>query len=171
MTSPTPELTALAAFSGLGLTLAALALGAAVRRRSGADRVETARRLDTLTARVAALESRTASEPEPESRTVSVPVSVPVPVPVRRADRPSARVPAGPTLISVPNLSAGPAGSTSTGVAALELGRRYAAIWERADAGDPAETIARDTGQPIGQVELILGLKRRRPAHAKDQPS
>ena len=35
-----------------------------------------------------------------------------------------------------------------------------AAIWALADAGAPAEAIARETGQPIGQVELILGLRR-----------
>jgi hypothetical protein len=44
--------------------------------------------------------------------------------------------------------------------AASELGRRFGAIWALADAGDPAEAIARKTGQPIGQVELILGLRR-----------
>ena len=63
---------------------------------------------------------------------------------------------AGPTLIAIPNLAATgdwvPAPSTTT-----DLGRRFGSIWELADAGASAETIARETGQPIGQVELILG--------------
>ena len=45
--------------------------------------------------------------------------------------------------------------------AATELARRFGAIWDLADAGSTAEAIARRTDQPIGQVELILGLRRR----------
>jgi hypothetical protein len=37
---------------------------------------------------------------------------------------------------------------------------RYSAIWALADSGAVPETIARATGQPIGQIELILSLKR-----------
>ena len=40
------------------------------------------------------------------------------------------------------------------------LTQRYAAIWALADKGATAEVIARATGQPIGQIELILGLRR-----------
>ncbi|HEX8204327.1 MAG TPA: hypothetical protein VF590_27865, partial [Isosphaeraceae bacterium] len=64
---------------------------------------------------------------------------------------------AGPTLIAVPDL-AGPPGEAEA--ASAELARRFGAIWDLADAGAPAEAIARGTGQPIGQVELILGLRR-----------
>ena len=61
------------------------------------------------------------------------------------------------SMISVPNLAAAP-----------ERPRRfvepaqptYAAIWTLADQGASPEVIAKATGQPIGQIELILGLRR-----------
>ncbi len=68
----------------------------------------------------------------------------------------------GPTLIAVPDLAA-PAADAG---ASAELGRRFGAIWERADAGATPEAIAKATGQPIGQVELILGLRRQLAAGA-----
>ena len=40
------------------------------------------------------------------------------------------------------------------------LARRFGPIWELADKGRSPGAIARETGQPIGQVELILGLRR-----------
>ena len=40
------------------------------------------------------------------------------------------------------------------------LTQRYAAIWSLAASGSSAEVIARATGQPVGQIELILGLRR-----------
>lgn len=76
--------------------------------------------------------------------------------PTRRFDRPEPATPSGPTLIAVPDLAA-PAADEG---ASSDLGRRFGAIWDLADAGAPAEAIARATGQPIGQVELILGLRR-----------
>jgi hypothetical protein len=69
---------------------------------------------------------------------------------------------AGPTLISVPDLSS-PAGPAAPAEASAALGRRFAAVWDLADAGATAGAIARATGQPVGQIELILGLKRRLP--------
>lgn len=65
----------------------------------------------------------------------------------------------GPTLISLPDLapSSGPLSNSESGA---ELGRRFARVWELADAGQSAEAIARSIGQPAGQVELILGLRR-----------
>jgi hypothetical protein len=75
-----------------------------------------------------------------------------------RHDRGAASAVSGPTLITVPSLTAAP-GDASAAVAA-ELGRRFGAIWALADAGEAPEAIARSTGQPIGQVELILGLRR-----------
>jgi hypothetical protein len=64
----------------------------------------------------------------------------------------------GPTLISVPNLAAPPAPPSE---AAAELDRRFGDVWAMADSGVPVEEIARESGYPIGQVELILGLRRR----------
>jgi hypothetical protein len=71
---------------------------------------------------------------------------------------------AGPTLIAVPDLSGPPPEGAA---ASTELARRFGAIWDLADAGASAEAIARGTGQPIGQVELILGLRRQLVAAAE----
>ena len=167
MTSPTPELTTVAAFAGLGLTLATLAFSAAGRRRLGIERVETARRLDALAARVTALETQKAAALL-SSRPVPVPARTPVAV--LRVDRPAPTSMPGPTLISVPNMAANSSESPATDLAASEMGRRYAPIWEMAETGLSAEAIARATGQPIGQVELILGLKRQGAASEGPRP-
>ncbi len=71
----------------------------------------------------------------------------------------SAAAPAQPNLITVPRL-AGSLERMGEGDGDGILHQRYAAIWEMADAGAPPDAIARATGQPIGQVELILGLRR-----------
>jgi hypothetical protein len=75
-----------------------------------------------------------------------------------RIDQAAATAVNKPTLIAVPSLAASVAETSAE--AAVELGRRFGAIWALADAGEPAEAIARTIGQPIGQVELILGLRR-----------
>jgi hypothetical protein len=62
-----------------------------------------------------------------------------------------------PTLIAVPQLGPGP---TDKDAVASGMSQRYAAIWALADNGSRADVIARATGQPIGQIELILGLRR-----------
>lgn len=63
--------------------------------------------------------------------------------------------PREPKLITVPKLAAGDRPTVDAG-----LGQRYAAIWDLARTGATADVIARATGQPIGQIELILGLRR-----------
>jgi len=79
------------------------------------------------------------------------------PVPLKRTDRGKASAVGGPTLIVVPNLATTiPDAST---VPAAELSQRFGAIWALAESGLSSEAIARTTGQPIGQVELILGLR------------
>lgn len=75
-----------------------------------------------------------------------------------RGDPPSGPAVPEPTLIAVPDLAAS-AVEAEDGAAA-ELIERYGPIWELADTGASPEAIARSTGQPIGQVELILGLRR-----------
>lgn len=148
---PAPESTAVLLVLNLALTLAAVAIGAAWRRRARVDRDATARRIEALTDRVARLELRApAAEPRP--------VPTAVPKSTRRADPARPEPSAGPTLIAVPNLAAPAAEPPASATA--DLGRRFGAIWELADAGVAPEAIARATGQPIGQVELILGLKR-----------
>jgi hypothetical protein len=64
--------------------------------------------------------------------------------------------PAEPRLISVPNLSA----THDREATVSGLNQRYSAIWSLADTGASPDVIARATGQPIGQIELILGLRR-----------
>jgi hypothetical protein len=61
------------------------------------------------------------------------------------------------SLISVPNLAAGPEDREAL---SNSLSLRYSAIWTLADQGATPEVIAKATGQPIGQIELILGLRR-----------
>ena len=60
-------------------------------------------------------------------------------------------------LITVPNLEGEP---HDRDVTLSGLKERYAAIWALADSGSKPDVIARATGQPIGQIELILGLRR-----------
>jgi hypothetical protein len=62
-----------------------------------------------------------------------------------------------PALIAVPNLEGAPSDRDAT---VNGLKERYAAIWALADTGATPEVIARAAGQPIGQIELILGLRR-----------
>ncbi len=64
-----------------------------------------------------------------------------------------------PTLIAIPDLGA--VEEESEGRTGSELGERHGEAWTLAAAGVPPEEIARQTGQPIGQIELIVGLYRR----------
>jgi len=140
------------------VTLAALLAVASAAAGALWGRARAARGLaDRLAALEAALNRLEAAASRPAAPPAALPGG---PRAARRSDRAEASAVAGPTLIAVPDLGA-PAGDAA---AADDLGRRFGAIWELADAGAPAEAIARATGQPIGQVELILGLRRRRPA-------
>jgi hypothetical protein len=145
--------------SALGVAaLAMAAVSIALARLAGG----LARRVDDLSVRLRALEAagsaplggrgRAGGEPPAQGRSTPATPSGLEPRKVRRADPPA-------PLIAVPNLAT--AGSEAAAIeAGAELGRRFGAIWEMADAGEPTATIARATGHPIGQVELILGLRR-----------
>jgi hypothetical protein len=61
------------------------------------------------------------------------------------------------SLISVPDLASQ---KEERDPRSSPLSQRYAAIWTLADQGASAEVIAKATGQPIGQIELILSLRR-----------
>jgi hypothetical protein len=128
------------------------------RSRPGIDLVlhelaERLRRLDALLARLEVLDpvQPPSTEPEPHRPAVE-----PRPSATLRFDRAAQAIP-GPTLIAVPDLSAN---AVEPSPASAELGRRFGAIWDLADAGESTETVASRTGYPIGQVELILGLRR-----------
>jgi hypothetical protein len=139
----------------LGIFAVALSVVTLVLTRSH-QRAATLR-LDAITRRLESLaESRTPSHPS-----VAAAPSAPEPVlgksrPSLRADRPEP--PPAATLIAVPNLAI--TEGEPPELVAAELGRRYAALWDLAEAGASSESIAKTTGQPIGEVELILGLKR-----------
>jgi hypothetical protein len=113
--------------------------------------------LDELSRRLAHLERQV---PRSEERTSKGAIA-------RRADPPASAAPtlhapastsARPTLIAVPDL--GGEGLPGEVQAAGELGQKHREIWSLAEAGLRPEEIARRTGQPIGEVELIVGLYR-----------
>ncbi len=154
----------------LGLAVVLALLGAVWARLRASPMAETARLVRELAQRQRELESVLARI-EPGRGGPEAEPSGPKPSSFSRASKPKRRFdPAapsavtGPTLIAVPNLSSPQAGASAA--AAAELARRFGAIWALADSGAPAEAIAQATGQPIGQVELILGLRRQLAAHA-----
>jgi hypothetical protein len=164
-------LTVAAAFLLLGIAASPLAWVAIWNRRSRAERLSD-RRFFELQAQMRALDERMAGCESSflalQSSGDSPRASTFPPRPTRaaatmgwlRSDGREAAAggsPSEPTLIAVPNL----ASATGDREAMLSgLTQRYAAIWALADTGALPEMIARATGQPIGQIELILGLRR-----------
>lgn len=149
--------------SALGLLIGVSALGGAIWGQvQGWPRSRALRLAEELAARLKALEAR-ASWPEP----APAPGAAAPAATRHRADPPAASAIRGPMLIEVPELprAAGDAG----GHAAAELAARFRTIWDLADGGAPAEEIARQTGQPIGQVELVLGLRRQLAAGPRER--
>ncbi len=139
----------------------------APEKRPAKARYEVARRLDELAGRHRALEARLARvEASATEAAVAIASDSTRLRRVRRLDPGQSATSGGPTLISVPNLAAPPAPPSE---AAAELDRRFGDVWAMADRGVPVEEIARESGYPIGQVELILGLRRRLLA-AEDGP-
>ncbi len=63
------------------------------------------------------------------------------------------------TLIAVPNLGVDEP-EVDPG-AENDLSQRHGEVWSLAALGASTQEIARQTGQPIGQVEVIVGLYRR----------
>ena len=117
-------------------------------------------RVDELAGRHRALEARLASvEASATDAAIAIAIASQPGGPRigRRVDRGVLEASGGPTLISVPDLSAPP--SPASGAAAA-LDRRFGPVWAMADEGIAVDAIARRTGYPIGQVELILGLRR-----------
>ena len=159
--SPTVSI-ALSVSSIVFSAVVAVALGVLWRRVRALPVDEIARGLENLAERQRAVESLLTRLEEREAaraRSVAPPRgrgSDPSSIAPRRLDRGEANAARGPTLIAVPHLAA----PTPEGSAAADLDRRFGAIWALADSGDSADEIARKTGQPIGQVELILGLRR-----------
>jgi len=144
---------------GPALAVCVLMLVATMWRRSLVKFRKTIERLEELNERINALQ-----RPEQCSRVAPTSgrlTSESFPRPTRRVDSPQRADSKDHAplehLLSVPNLAVGLESQVSP---ESDLNRRYAAIWDLAEAGASAETIARKTSQPLGQVELILGLKR-----------
>jgi hypothetical protein len=157
-----------AAFLLLGIAISPLAWVALAHGRRGFER-QTARRLRDADDRVRMLEGRldqieTTARSQP-AREKLVGDSVAPHWPRARAlggrsnrsEATHTETASAPTLIAVPSLNA-PTSERETSIGGIS--QRYAAIWSLADSGASAEVIARATGQPIGQIELILGLRR-----------
>ncbi|HWE37613.1 MAG TPA: hypothetical protein VG406_13680 [Isosphaeraceae bacterium] len=144
--SQTLELLVLLTALGLVVGVSALA-GAIWGQVHGWPRARALRLAEELAERLKALEARP-SPAEP----------IPAPTVRHRADPPAPSAIAGPMLIEVPELPR--AAGSGGGAAAAELAARFGTIWALADDGASPEVIARRTGQPIGQVELVLGLRR-----------
>jgi hypothetical protein len=176
-------LIAAAAFFLIGIAISPLAW--LVRRQGKLERDEEnerrfrqhARDLKELQSRIQQLESQvlktsTASEDARPGHAAALPW-------VRRdgamglantataAEPASPRAAGPPTLIAIPKL-ASTAQDSDTNLETLS--ERYAAIWDLADSGSAPEVIARATGQPVGQVELILGLRRQLPGAQARKP-
>lgn len=167
-----------AAFALLGF--AAVGVSVVLCRRLGKLRTVTEQQLGELASRLRAIEARL----DPDEAAVSAGVEAGGGDGARRpgarrpgARRPGARGPgylpgfaasdsggpagvetrADPALISVPNLAT--AGEPDPEVAEA-LSQRHAEVLSLSAGGVRAEEIAHRTGQPVGQVELILGLFR-----------
>ncbi len=72
-----------------------------------------------------------------------------------------------PVLIRVPDVSvrsgedAPQTEAARRATAAADLARRFTRVWELAETGTPITAIAHETGQPTGEIELLLNLRRR----------
>jgi hypothetical protein len=152
-------LTLVALLMGAGSTLGVLGLWLAVRRWRRGDAEKFSSVLAALSDRIARLEREREGSPVGRKRFargmhVRVEVPAPVSTPV-------------PTLIAVPDLSA----ESKPVPSEFEPARRFEEICALADAGNTADAIARATGQPIGQVELVLGLRRQFSRATPEQPA
>lgn len=135
------------------LALVSAMAGALWWRLRAARRLPSARSLQAWNERLDVLESLVRGITERTSERPAHPVGP------RRTVRidPASVASKAPTLIAVPDLSTPPPEKSDAGET---LRQRYQEIWDQADAGLDAESIARASGQPIGQIELILGLRR-----------
>jgi hypothetical protein len=147
-------------------SLVILAVGVALLRRVSRHADEADRRFAELAVRLRLVESRLerlatqaeAHHPEARPATARNESNSPSQVPDRPAVPPEHPREEPPTLISVPDLSleSGPCDSEAREALAL----RHAEVWRLADTGLAADEISRRTGQPMGEVEVVLGLYR-----------
>jgi hypothetical protein len=174
----TPVLVTLA-LAAIGLAMIG-ALGTLLTMRQQRTRYEMEGRLADLARRVRSIEARVEgfeSRIDPLARKYEQGKSTGLAVPTawrKESQGSSAPSSAGkgeprtsPTLIAIPDLAVPE--EVREHQAQSELGQRHGQVWALADAGVPPEEIARQTRQPIGQVELILGLYRQ--VHSSGGPA
>jgi hypothetical protein len=164
-------LTVAAGFFLLGVAGSPLAWVALLSRRTRSERASEQRFLD-LAGQLQVLQERLerieASSKTPRAQgEIEAPGEFRLPTIGRLAPRGrvgQAGVPSAPAggpgermLIAVPNLAAT---KHDREAVAASLAQRHEAIWSLAKSGASPEVIARATGQPIGQIELILRLRR-----------
>ncbi len=148
--SPALEFALLATLGLMACAASALA-GALWWRLRSAPLVEVAQLARDLAERQRALERLVAKLEAPRGRRLLRPS------PGLRWDRGQGGAePAGPTLIAVPDMTSPPSKPSQV---SADMGRRFGSIWALADRGSSSEEIAKATGQPVGQIELILGLR------------
>ena len=121
----------------------------------------------SLGARLARLEAAVGAGVDPRGRSNGL---SPDAKRLRRLDRRQVASADGPVLIAVPSLALTPS-ATFIAAAAVEFDRRFGPIWALADAGNALDEIARQTGYPVGQVELILGLRGAKSGFSADGAS
>ena len=156
--------------AGLACLAVAVTLWMLVARQMKMTRSETEQRLQMLVQRLLVIESRI-NELENHSRRAPDDHEEPPGYAVKGASKQDRRTQSfldgredqaarnEPILIAIPDLGA--VEEESDERAGSELGERHGEAWTLAAAGVPPEEIARQTGQPIGQIELIVGLYRR----------
>jgi len=171
MLTPWPSLPLLIITLGLLFLMAAMGVFAvAVLRKLEIQRGRSEQRLDELASRLRLIESRIDRFNSTVVPTTSPRDGILGPrppgsartngsAPLRQGPSENSEPRGGPTLIAIPDLAA--EGDEPDPQAETELVKRHAEVWTLAAAGMPPAEIARQTGQPIGQVELIVGLYRR----------
>jgi hypothetical protein len=164
---------------GIAASIALMVVGALWARLRSLPLEETSRLVDDLARRQESIEALLArlKAQEQDGSAAAVSTAAPSntglapeagPHHAPRADRARPSAVGGPTLILVPSLSA--SDPDAPVAAAAELGQRFGAIWALADSGQAPDAIARTTGQPVGQVELILGLRRQLASQPAEHP-
>ncbi len=158
---------ALFAVVGLATAVSLILLGAIWTRIRALTLDETSRHVAALARRQESIEAvlrrletaRNSGGTEPASASNPVGVNL-------RVDRGETGGGRGPTLIAIPSLAENRepgAGSSDRATEAVvaDLTLRFGPIWDRAEAGESVGAIAQASGLPIGEVDLILGLRRR----------
>lgn len=121
------------------------------------------RRLDALRGAVSAPPTpaapRDAACPQP-AHAPSGPVAPVAPSPTTDAPPPMPAEPREAQAGNQPTTRASAAVARSVATAFVQADPRFAAILQLADAGQPAARIAEATRMPLGEVELVLNLRR-----------